>query len=402
MRILQALALAVMLGAWTSALASGPAHFATLYTFTDGSPVGLTQAQGALYGSTDGPGLSGNCGSVFELQPPSERGGAWTETVLYTFSNPNPTDPCVPVGPPVVGTGGILYGVTAVGGAYYGGTLYELVPPTSPGLPWTPSVIYNFNLLPGAPYTGEPTGLIAGPGGSFYVTTTGLVLQFQPPVVTGGPWNVTTIYTLAGGPGGGEPLSLLVGPNGVLYGTTQAGGTAPAGGGTVFELIPPATEGGSWTENVLYSFKGRYDGSTPNAVILGPNGTLYGTTFGTTVGAPPGLGSVWQLTPPTTPGGSWTKTILAYLGTLHQCGPDSPLILRNGNLYGATCANGSGFVYELQAPSAPGGAWTTIRLHDFTNGEAPSGPMVMEPDGIIYGGAGSWTTPEGVIYGLKP
>jgi len=273
-----------------------------------------------------------------------------------------------------------------------------LQPPTSPGGAWTEAVIYSFGL----DTTGPPSTIIPGPDNSFYVTTDYYVLQLQPPAVAGGPWNAATIYILAGGLNGGTPISLIAGPNGVLYGTTAYGGTAPAGGGTVFELISPATEGGSWTENVLYSFKGRYDGSTPNGVILGPNGTLYGTTFGSAGGSPPGLGSVWQLTPPTTPGGSWTKTILAYLGTLHQCGPDSPLILRNGNLYGATCANGGGFAYELQAPSTPGGAWTTVHLHDFTNGEVPGGAMVMDPKGVIYGGAGDWTTPAGVIYGIKP
>src|ERR1039458_264479 len=45
---------------------------------------------------------------------------------------------------------------------------------------------------------------------------------------------------------------LTVGPGGVLYGTTQAGGSGSvcqaneSGCGTVFQLTPPATPGGAW------------------------------------------------------------------------------------------------------------------------------------------------------------
>ena len=50
------------------------------------------------------------------------------------------------------------------------------------------------------------------------------------------------------------------GPSGhpVLYGTTNYGGTTSCylGCGTVFSLTPPASPGGSWTEAVLYSFQG--------------------------------------------------------------------------------------------------------------------------------------------------
>ena len=90
----------------------------------------------------------------------------------------------------------------------------------------------------------------------------------------------------------------------------------------VFELMPPATPGAPWTESVLYNFRGNYDGSYPNSLTLGPNGTLYGTTYGTFFTSPRGLGTVYQLTAPGTPGAGWTKTILNYFGTKHRCGPD--------------------------------------------------------------------------------
>ena len=66
-----------------------------------------------------------------------------------------------------------------------------------------------------------------------------------------------------------------------VYGTTYNGGnlTNCGGGcGTVFELVPPAVEGGAWTHTVLYTFQGGYDGQNPGDVVFGPNGVLYGVT----------------------------------------------------------------------------------------------------------------------------
>jgi hypothetical protein len=97
------------------------------------------------------------------------------------------------------------------------------------------------------------------------------------------------------------------------------------------------------------------------------------------------VGSVFQLTPASTPGAPWTKTILKSFGYDYNCGPDSPLILRGGNLYGAACQSGGGVVFELQPPSAGSSGWTYTALHTFTNGQVPFGPMVMTEDGAMYG-----------------
>jgi uncharacterized repeat protein (TIGR03803 family) len=62
----------------------------------------------------------------------------------------------------------------------------------------------------------------------------------------------------------------------VRYGTTFYGGTT--NNGTLFSLTPPGTEGGSWTETVLYFFTGGSDGGIPTGVAMGSGGVLYGTT----------------------------------------------------------------------------------------------------------------------------
>ena len=79
---------------------------------------------------------------------------------------------------------------------------------------------------------------------------------------------------------GFSPHSALIGDaQGNLYGTTANGGASQVG--TVFELSPPATNGGAWTETVLYNF-GNYtnDARTPwtwgSGLAVDGNGNLYG------------------------------------------------------------------------------------------------------------------------------
>jgi hypothetical protein len=108
-------------------------------------------------------------------------------------------------------------------------------------------------------------------GGSLYGTTEttgigsgcGTVYQVQPPATDGGAWTGTGIYDFDGGAGCYPVAPLTVGPGGVLYGTTISGGSASnclfsesLGCGTVFQLTPPATARGAWTETVIYNFTG--------------------------------------------------------------------------------------------------------------------------------------------------
>lgn len=134
-----------------------------------------------------------------------------------------------------------------------------------------------------------------------------------------------TLHSFSGETDGCEPVApLAVGPGGVLYGTTFNGGVAGScfdeglgGCGTVFQLTPPATSGGTWTYAVIYSFTGiNGDGSLPGggALAVGKDGVLYGTTQCGGTGAPagwpcsdggvPGSGTVFALLPPTTGGGT--------------------------------------------------------------------------------------------------
>ena len=116
------------------------------------------------------------------------------------------------------------------------------------------------------------------------------------------------LYSFTGqnGDGANPAASVVAGKNGILYGTTHGGGNS--GKGAIFELRPPKTSGSAWTETVLYSFTGGRDGSLPWApLVVGGSGELYGTT---TQGGAFGHGTAFELTPPATPMGNWTERVL--------------------------------------------------------------------------------------------
>jgi hypothetical protein len=372
------------------ALPASTPGFATIYTLSGATPLGLSYSGGLLYGAAYAAMNSDECGFAFELQPPSAPGGNWAETVLYAFG-PFP-DACTPVGAPVAAANGALYGVTFGGGTYNFGTAYELQPPAVPGGSWSETVLYSFTDTIG-PGDGPPTSLILGPAGQIYVTTSYSVIELQPPASPEGAWTPALLYSFSGGASGSVPTSLTAGPKGRFYGATKYGGGGSVhdnGAGTIFELFPPATQGGAWSHKVLLSFDGK-NGAVPNAVTRASDGSLYGSTK---------LGKVYQLTPPSSPGQAWTQTILADFGFGYHCGGDSPVIVRNGSVYGSSCLPGGGVVFELQPPSAPGGPWTNTPLYTFTNGQIPTGSMVMTEDGTLYGVTSnpSGGTPGGTIY----
>ena len=150
------------------------------------------------------------------------------------------------------------------------------------------------------------------------------------------------ICSFQGGSDGATPrASLIFGSNGELYGTTYGGGTS--NGGTVFQLAP-ATTGSGWTETVLHSFGSGSDGGLPYAsLILGSNGDLYGTTYG---GGTSNGGTVFQLSPPISFGGSWTEAVLHNFGSGSDGGlPYASLIFgSNRELYGTTYGGGTSSV----------------------------------------------------------
>jgi len=207
------------------------------------------------------------------------------------------------------------------------------------------------------------------------------------------------ILSFTGGPDGGSPQApLLADAAGNLYGTASTGGAnnsncGAQGCGVVFMLTPPKTRTGTWTETVLYQFQGGNDLAIPMAgLIFDKAGNLYGSTV---YGGPYG-GGVFELSPPTVPGGAWTETVLY---DFYQSDDDGVYPLGRlafdtaGNLYG-TCleggdANFRGTVFQLVPPPQPGQQWSENLLHVFgfyfNQGAYPQGTLLLDKHGNLYG-----------------
>lgn len=178
-------------------------------------------------------------------------------------------------------------------------------------------------------------------------------------------------------------MSAILDPAGNLYG--RAGG-GKLGYGIIFRLTPPSTSGGSWIEAPIYNFgQSATDGALPfPGLVFDSTGRLYGATLEGGLNSPPGNGTVFRLTPPTS-GGVWTESILhAFTGGSDGDAPEfGPIFGASGNLLGTTWA-GFGTVFEL----TPSGTLTTLHTFDYyTDGGSPSG-LVHDAKGNLYGTTG--------------
>ena len=283
-----------------------------LHTFTPPSGDGLAPAgslvlgpHNSLYGTTVTGADSG--GIVFRLQPSAA--GDWTTIILHSF-HAYLRDAAVPAGNLALASDGTIYGAGSAGGSDGLGAVFELDPPTIAGGNWTESLLHSFTSEASDP--GLPNGVVLGPNGVLYGTSLGqqppkdcdkgcgAVFQLTPPAALGGAWTETILHSFTGiatGDGSQPNSELVLAPAGILYGTTRTGGVHNYG--TIFEMVPPSSPEGTWTEVVLYSFTNGADGSQPNAVTLGPDGALYGTTAGNgTKDSGGAWGSVFQMVLP--------------------------------------------------------------------------------------------------------
>jgi uncharacterized repeat protein (TIGR03803 family) len=396
-----------------------------LYSFLglpDGSlPVGAVvfDKAGNLYGATTEGGSSScrsvaQCGTVYQLAPPAKQGNPWTETVLYVFKGNTSNDGASPAGGLVMDSAGNLYGTTAYGGTgnctvlgtLMGcGTVFELSPPQQKGGPWTETVLYSFptpkqGFLPQGDLVFDNAGNLYGAtkfGGGFGTTCNpfyqycGAVFELSPPKKKGGKWMERVLHGFRSGADGANPNgSLVLDSKGSVYGTTFGGGNESgqcgAGGcGTAFELKPPTTKGGAWTEKMLYRFNVQ-DGAAPSAgFIFGGKGNLYGTTY---AGAANGSGAVFDLAAPK--GGSvpWKETVLYRFNDGNDgTSPQGALVFdASGSLYGTALGGRThrGVVFRLKPPK-PGNSWPLTVLYNLTG--APDGDHPV--DGLIFDSRGN-------------
>ena len=379
-----------------------------------GNFYGTTWFGGAEIGPSCYVGSLG-CGTVFEISPPAAGQTQWSERVLWSFGSLG--DGAVPSASLIADRSGNLFGTTSEGGeciAQAGcGTVFELSPPAAGQTQWSESVLWSFSLADGS----DPlASLIMDKRGNLYGTTAGggtigfgTVFELSPPTAQQTQWNERVLWSfgVASDDGQQPQAGLIADKWGNLYGTTVGGGAnangvgcASSGCGTVFELSPPTGQQTQWSERVLWSFGASGDGAFPAASLLlaEQGGSLYGTTAvgGANVNpdtcAGDGCGTVFELSPPTGQQTQWTERVLwSFGGDDDGTLPKASLIAdKLGNLYGPTGAGGAnddGTVFELRPPYLEYGAWTERVLWSFDNddGNYPAGSLIFDITGNLYG-----------------
>jgi len=306
----------------------------------------------------------------------------WKEKVLYSFQG-GTTDGAVPAGGGVVfDAAGNLYGATSQGGAAC----------PSPGC--------------------------------------GIAFQLARPAKQGDPWTETVLHVFSGngnGDGATPAGGLSIDSAGNLYGTTGYGGTgncvllgSKTGCGVVYELVPPKSKGGKWTEKILYSFQGGKDGDFPAGdLTFDKAGNLYGATqYGGGFGncnAPyfQNCGVIFKLSPPVKNGGKWKEKVLySFKSGTDGANPNGGLVFDSkGAIYGTTFSGGNqgckgdasvgcGTAFRLRPPTQNGGAWVERLLHVFNgrdDGGQPSAGLILDASGSLYGIAGGGNISGGGI-----
>ena len=303
---------------------------------------------------------------------------------------------------------GKLYGTTVNGGNYYNdGTVFELSPPAAPGDPWTEEIIYQFQETPDGNFPNG--GLVFDSTGNLYGATgqgggcgQGTIFELSPPSISGAAWTEKVLYSFGGHNckttnDGRDPSAVMaMDSTGALYGTSRTGGANSLG--MIFKLTPPAAGQTSWTEKILYSFTGGSDGWYPEGGLVLYRSSLYGTAvYGANSACFNGIqgcGTVFELSPPSVAGGSWTETtIYSFTGGNDGDNPvDAVVFDKQGNLYVSSGNGGNSFcdftgdlgcgaVIRLAPPSTKGGLWTETTLYTFT-GRADGG---FQPAALVFG-----------------
>jgi uncharacterized repeat protein (TIGR03803 family) len=351
----------------------------------------VRDAKGNLYGVTYGGGAS-NYGVVYESSPPVS-GGTWTNTVLFSF--PGGTNGGGPYGTLVRDKAGNLYGATLYGGNTTAcpdgcGLIFQLEVPQTEGGSWTENVLFTFSGTNGT----NPTGsMVFDSLGNLYGTTVlggtsddGVVFELNPPV-SGGDWTYNMLYSFAGGTtdGANPPSGILLGSGGNIFGVTRAGGSSSAG--IVYELEPPGSGTGPWTETILYTFTNSTDGGIPEgSLVAAKSGTIYGTTL---MGGASKDGTVFELT---FASGTWTYSVIHSFtgGTTDGANPFCSLAIgTTGAVYGTTMLGGAhsyGTVFRVSP--VKGGGWTESVLYSFTDGKDgayPTAGVVLGAKGVSFG-----------------
>jgi uncharacterized repeat protein (TIGR03803 family) len=356
-----------------------PRHDAMTFDVSTGSFFSTTQGQNQVTMQT-----YGNQGQIFTFAPsvpiptpipsivvfPGAPGGAQQHS---SFSIDSVT--------------GMLYGMTAQGGANNDGLLYAVSPDGS-----TFVTLHEFTKAEGR----NPHGRVVLDNSVLYGITrsdgtlpTGasgygavFIYKLAAPLAIG---PITVLHTFAGGPADGAlsdhgyltPVD--IGGRRIFFGLTQCGGTgggadacsASSGGGdgVIFQIDPSAPPGSAAAFSIVHSFQGteQADGADPYGSLMYDGTYLYGTT---SLGGAHDSGTVFRFTP--VPFGVTAKPeILYHFGDAPGDGskPIDNVIEVNGMLYGMSVYGGADLPSPDTATQTGRGAIFAIPV------PPPSGPL---------------------------
>jgi len=391
----------------------GAAKYQVLHNFgsgNDGSgPYGplILSGEGNLYGVT-GDGGSGQCsdygcGTVFELE---RKNGAWRESVLYNFTAGN--DGAIPWGSLTFDNSGDLLG-TLQGDNGLGGSGVFRLSPGSGG--WSNALIYTDGAGPGLLM--DDLGNLYGEMGPGQYKYYGAIADLSS---GSNGWNYDALYSFCGQQrcpdGYGPPATPIWDGNDNMFGTTLYGGIGqPAcwisyGCGVVYEMIPNGN--GTWTYIVLHRFLefSPSDGQSPEGgLVMDKSGNFYGTTA---LGGAYDNGIVFKLSHSS---GDWgLKVLYDFPDCKLGCGPSGNLVFdKSGNLYGVNggglphCGYDCGVIYKLSPQKS--GKWKYSVLHKFTgkDGNFPGFGMAIDGNGNLFGvttSGGKYN--QGVAFEITP
>ena len=197
----------------------------------------VLDSSGNLYGTTANGGVNSR-GTAFELSLNAATLRCCREVLVYNFTAG--TDGQTPRAGLVFDGSGNLYGTTVNGGTYGGGTAFEW----SPSQGGIESVLYSFGS--GSDGKNPYAGLVFDSSGNLYGTTAsgglysgGTVFELSPTSTTNHCCREILMHNFGNSSDGSNPQAgVIFNTSGTLSGTTVMGGVY--GGGTVFTISGPS------------------------------------------------------------------------------------------------------------------------------------------------------------------
>jgi len=354
----------------------------------------MADANGNLFGTTYAGGVNDD-GTVFEIAKTSV-GYANTATTLVSFDDANGANPWDGL---ILDNNGNLFGTTESGGAYSGGTAFEIID-TPSGYASVPTTLVSFN----GTGVGPRAGLLTDANGDLFGTTThgawyqmyyigGAVFEIAK-TGTGYASTPTALVGFYGSDGSNPCGGLIADASGNLFGTTSY-----PNGGTVFELAK-TTAGYALTPTTLATF-GLPNGKWPmGSLVADACGNLFGTTSG---GGAYNDGTVFEIARTASGYASTVTTLVSFNGANGSSPQGSLIVDANGNLFGTTAAGGTyndGTVFEIARTGSVYASIPTVLVSfDGTDGNFPNASLIADAAGNLYGTTSTGgTTDHGTVF----